>query len=376
MRRIYLDNNATTALDPRVFKAMYQDVHGEPCNPSSIHYFGQMAKSHLQEARRKIASYLGVKVQEIIFTSSGTEAINMAIRGHLGSNPKGHIITTDIEHSCIFETVLHMQQLGCSVTFLNPGLKGYVTPEDVDAAIKPDTKMIVLSYVNGETGVKTNIDAIATIALNKEIPFIVDAVALMGKEEFEIPKGVSIMCFSGHKFHAPKGTGFLYIRSNQKLSPMFTGGDQEFQRRAGTENLEGIIGLAYAVALLEEELPEKSHSMQTLRDHLELGLKEQVDNLLINGEGPRVVNVSNLSFPGVDGETLLMNLDMNGIAASHGSACSSGAIEPSRILRNMGIDQKRARSSIRFSLSRFTTKDEIEKAVNIITDIIKKIRSL
>ncbi len=368
-RSIYLDNNATTPLDPRVFHAMY---HGPflPKNPSSIHFFGQKAKAELYEARRTIAEYLNVSTPEIIFTSGGTEAVNLAIWGSLS---KGHIISTDIEHSCVYETLLLLQKKGYDVTFLKVNEKGNVDPNDVQNAIKENTKLIVVSYVNAETGVKNDIDTLAMIAQEKNISFIVDGVALLGKENFEIPEGVSAMCFSGHKLHAPRGTGFAFIRSGFQITPLFKGGNQEFQKRAGTENFEGILGLSKAVKLLEEELPEKSQLIRTLRDRLEKNIQEGFSDLLINGSNNRVCNVSNIAFPGVDGENLLIHLDQQGVFVSHGSACLSGALEPSRVLTNMGLDRNRVNSSLRFSLSRFNTKEEIDKASQIILDLIKKL---
>lgn len=374
--RIYLDNNATTALDPRVLKAMYQELHGLPCNPSSVHFFGQKAKAALNNARKEIAAYLEVKPQEIIFTSGGTESINMAIRGILGPKPSGHIVSTDIEHSCVYETVKALQERGCEITFLKTGSWGAPDPAAVRGAISEHTKLIVLSYVNGETGVKTDIEKIAAIAKAEKIPFVVDAVALIGREPVTIPEGVTAMCFGSHKLHGPKGVGFAYVTANQKLIPILTGGDQEYQKRAGTENLEGILGLAKAVQLLKEELPKKSHEMQDLRDHFEKSLIKNLGEIYINGEGPRVVSTSNLFFDGIDGEDLLMHLDLAGVAASHGSACSSGALEPSRVLMNMDLGRKRAKSSLRFSLSRFTTREEIDKAIQIITEIVQKLRKM
>ena len=227
--------------------------------------------------------------------------------------------------------------------------------------------------VNNETGVKTDIQAIAAIAYEAGIPFLVDGVALLGKELFSIPLGVSAMCFSGHKLHAPQGTGFAFIRSNFKLHPLLTGGEQEFGHRGGTENVLGILSLAKAIEFLQAELPEASRRMLELRDKFENILLQELKNVSINGEGPRVVNTSNLAFSGVDGESLLINLDREGIAASHGSACSSGGLEPSRALLNMGLPLELVRSSIRFSLSRFTTESEILESCRLIIQIIRKL---
>ena len=242
--------------------------------------------------------------------------------------------------------------------------------QQIKVALRPDTRLIILSAVNGETGVKTNIHQVAKFAEKENIPFIVDGIALLGKECFDIPTGVSAMCFSAHKFHGPKGVGFAFIRKGFSLTPFQVGGIQEHQRRAGTENLAGIIGMAKAISLLKEELPQKTKYMLDLRDHFEKSIMEQLKDVQINGEGSRVANTSNLYFPDVDGESLLLNLDLANIAASHGSACAAGSLQPSRVLLNMGYHRKRVYSSIRFSLSRQTTKDEIEEAIRVIIHLV------
>jgi cysteine desulfurase len=370
MKRIYLDNNATTALDPRVLEAMLLDLRGGPANPSSVHFFGQKARAHLTEARGQIADFLQVKPHELVFTSGGTESLNMVLRGLFDKQAQGHIITTDIEHQCVYNTIKVLESRGCSVSYLKTGLYGAAKPEEVQAALRPDTRLIALTAVNGETGVKTDLNAIAKIAEGAGIPFVVDGVALLGKELFTIPAGVSAMGFSGHKLHAPKGIGLAFIRSQLKIPPLMTGGDQEGGKRPGTENMAGILGLAKAVTLLRDVLPGATKQMQTLRDHLEHSLKTRLGNVSINGEGERICNTSNLCFSGIDGETLLMHLDLSGIAVSHGSACASGALEPSRVLLNMGLAKEKARSSLRFSLSRETTREEIDQCIETICKLV------
>jgi len=375
-QRIYLDNNASTALDSRVLDVVINDLRVSYSNPSSSHTSGQEVRSRLTKARHSIASFFGVKHQEIIFTSGGTEAINMGIQGFFNGSFTGHIITSTVEHSSVYATVKRLETYGCQASFLSPGLHGAILPNAVRAAIRPDTRLIALMAVNNETGVKTDVEAIAAIAQEFGIPFLVDGVALLGKEAIHIPQGVSVMCFSGHKIHAPKGIGFAYVRAGLKLSSIIIGGDQEFGRRCGTENISGIMGLAEAIRLLKTELPTGTQRMKALRDRFEKGIMESLSGVLINGQGPRVVNVSNLSFSGVDGESLLIGLDLEGLAASHGSACSSGAAEPSRILLNMGVPLEKARSSIRFSLSRFTTEAEVERAIEIVVGVVKRLRGL
>lgn len=373
-KRIYLDNNASTFIDTRVADLLTNAIYSLQGNPSSTHSFGQHVRNQISRARNSIATFLGAKPTELVFNSGGTEGLNMVIRGLAGMKNSGHIITSSAEHSCVYATVKDLEQSGFEATFLNTGLWGAVKPEAVKEAIRQDTQMIVLMAVNNETGVKTDVEAIAAIAKQAGIPFVVDGVALMGKELFSIPPGVSAACFSGHKFHAPQGIGLTFIRSGLKLKPLITGGEHEFGRRPGTENVLGILALSKAIQLLSDELPLASKTMQFLKDKLEKTLQDELTEVYINGQGPRTVNVSNLAFGGIDGESLLMGLDAAGVAASHGSACSSGALEPSRVLINMGLPHERVRSSLRFSISRLTTEQEIDAACEIIIKLVRHMR--
>ncbi len=356
MEQSYLDNNGTTQIDPRVMEAMIEELKLGPSNPSSIHTPGRAAKIRLEKARDSIADYLGVNPTELIFTSSGTEAMNMAIHG---LKPHGEIISTKIEHACIYNTLQRMEN---PIVYLPVGKEGHIHLKDLEESIGPKTRLIVLGAVNSETGVKNPINEIASIAQKHQIPLIIDGVALLGKEIFTIPAGVTAMIFSAHKIHGPKGIGMLFIRKGTKLSPLLTGGAQERQRRAGTENLMGIIGFAKAIELLKTELPEAATRMAKLRDQLEQGL----EGVHINGTGPRVCNTSSITFPGIDGEGLLIQLDRKQIAASMGSACSSASLEPSRVLLNMGLSKDQALSSLRFSLSRFTQPSEVLKLLDLL----------
>jgi cysteine desulfurase len=371
---IYLDNNATTGLDPRVLEVMLPELSSQPSNPSSVHALGQKAKQRLNDARGRIATLLKVKPQEILFTSGGTESMNMLIHALINDTSAGHVITSNVEHSCVYHTLCSLSKSSLQISFLPAGLLGAVSAEEIEKAIRSDTKLIILSAVNSETGVKHDIEKIADIAERTKIPFIVDGVALLGKELFRIPNGVSGMGFSAHKFHGPKGIGFVFLKSSLKSTPLLQGGDQEFKKRAGTENLPGIIGLAKAVELLQTELPEATHRMAYLRDRLENGLLARANPAIVNGVGPRIANTCNLSFPELHGEDLLIALDLAGIAVSHGSACSSGALEPSRILTQMGIPTHIARSALRFSLSRWTTEEEIDACVETLSAIISRLR--
>lgn len=372
--RIYLDNNAGTLVDPRIISTLVHHLQTISGNPSSVHTYGQEARAIMHKSRCSIAEFLQVKPSEIVFTSSGTEALNMVLRGVMAEQTNGHIITSAAEHSATYATVKYLESKGTKVTYLKPGLWGAVKPEAVQEALRPETRLIALIAVNNETGVKTDIEPIANIAKQAKVPLLVDGIAWLGKEEISIPEGVSAMCFSGYKFHAPKGIGFAYVRNSLKLVPIITGGNQELGRRGGTENLLGILGITEAVQILKNELPQASKRMEQYRNKLEEELMKRLSGVYVNGEGPRICNTSNLAFEGIEGETLLTKLDLEGIAVSHGSACSSGALEPSRILLNMGIKQELAYSAIRFSLSRLTTEAEIDRTIEVVVRLISRLR--
>lgn len=373
---IYLDNNSTTALDFRVLDAVQNALSTTFGNPSSIHSFGQKARACIIDARSSIASFFGVHPEEIIFTSGGTEAVNLFLRGFFQAKFSGHIITTKVEHAAVYETIQALEQLGCSVSYIDVGSFGAVKKEQVEALIRPDTRLIALMAVNNETGVKTDIQAIGDLAHKRNISFFVDAISAIGKEQITIHPGISGMAFSGHKIHGPKGTGFLIVRKGIKLLPCLTGGLQEMGLRAGTEDVPGIVGLSCAVDLVKKEFQVFQPEMKRLLHFFEKTLMEELDGVFINGDAERTVNCCNVAFDGIEGEVLLKKLDLSNVAASHGSACSSGALEPSRILLQMGYKRQRAASSIRFSLSRFTTQDEIERALQIIIDSVQKLRSI
>jgi cysteine desulfurase len=352
---------------------MLLDLSGPPANPSSPHFFGRQARSLLADARAVVASYFGAKPEEIIFTSGGTEGINFLLRG---LPPKGHLITTSIEHSSTYRTVQALEAKGLAVTYLPVGPWGAPQTSQIEAALRPDTCAIILSAANSETGVKIDLDAIASLAERRRIPLLIDAVAFIGKEPFIPHRGIAALICGAHKFHGPKGVGAIYLRSDLTLPPLLTGGNQESMRRAGTSNLAGILGMAKAIELLQESQPHITAALHELRDRFEQGLKSAIPDILINGEGPRVAGTSNISFPGLDGETLLMQLDLAGIAASQASTCSAGASEPSRVLLNMGFDRRHARSSLRFSFSRMNTLQEVDLAIERIHSIVTQLRQL
>lgn len=374
--RIYLDHNAAAQVDPTIIEHVTKHLRECIGNPSSVHSFGRECRGVLVHSRDTIAAFLGVSSDEIIFTSGATEGANLILKGWFQKQGSAHIITTVLEHPAVYQTIKELERLGCQVTYLETGELGAPLLDAVEREVRSDTKLIAIMGANNETGVKTDIERIARLASFRGIPFFVDGAALLGKELFQIPEGVSAMCFSGQKIHALQGSGFCFIRKSFKLAPFFTGGAQEFGKRAGTENLPGIISLKVAINLLQAELPAAAERMRTLRNHFEASLVEKLEGILINGLGPRVVNTSNLAFLGVDGESLLTALDMEGIAASHGSACASGALEPSRVLLNMELSRQRVNSSLRFSLSRMTTMQEIERAVEVIVSTVDRMRKL
>lgn len=369
---IYLDNNASTMVDPLVFEVIASELKDLPGNPSSSHLLGKKAKNKILQSKETIAKNLGVNPNEIVFTSGGTESLNMLIFGCIKAKGNGHIITTDIEHASVHKTILHLQCHGCDVSYIKTGLYGAATLDQVKNLVCPSTKLIVLSAVNSETGVMTDFEKIAEFATENNISFVIDGVALLGKKKFFLPKGPVAMGFSSHKIHGPKGAGFAYISSDMDISPIILGGPQENNLRAGTENLPGIVGTAKAVELAYHNLDENICKISSLRDEFENYLSKNLP-IKINGEGPRICNTSNISFIGLDAEDLLIQLDLNKIMASHGSACQSNTHTLSRVLLNMGLSRDVARSAIRFSFSRMNFQEEIKKAATLIVDIVKRI---
>ncbi|MDJ0652125.1 MAG: cysteine desulfurase family protein [Simkaniaceae bacterium] len=371
-KTIYLDNNATTPLDPDVLAAMIKELSASPNNPSSSHYFGQRARKTLGRCRHIIAKFLNVKLDEILFTSGGTEGMNFLIRGAL-SDLSCHVIASPIDHACVFNTLEELKQKGTAVTYLPIDFYGAPKVEDLQRAIRPNTRLIVLSAVNSETGIKLDMEAIAEVAKRTNVPLILDGVALLGKESFSIPEGVAAMAFSAHKFHGPPGVGFVFVRSGLKLSPLLTGGGQEKTLRSGTQNLPGIVGMTKALETINKD--EGFAYVRSLRDQFEKQLESQVFDVEVNGKGPRISNTSNLYFPRIDGETLSIYLDMHHVAASRTSACASGAVELSRTLINMGYREERASSSIRFSFSRMNTPEDIQRTTHLIKSLTQSLET-
>lgn len=370
MRRIYLDYNASTPIDDRLIPSVIKTLQ-EVGNPSSVHSFGRKCRSICESAREKIARFFEVTSDEIIFTSGGTEGASLLICGHLDRLNKGEIISSKVEHACVAQTLLKYQKKGFDLVLPEVGSWGALSVEQVEQAITEKTCLIVLMAVNNETGAMTDIEGIASLAHHYGIPFIVDGVAWLGKGKVSLPQGVTGAFFSGHKIYAPKGCGFCVCAKGTKLAPIFLGGEQERHRRAGTENLPGIVALAEALGLLQQEQEKSIDRIRTLRDLFESELINRIPGVLINGEAPRICNTSNVAFPLIDGESLLIQLDLQGIAVSLGSACAAGGIEPSRVLLEMGFPLSRVRSSLRFSLGKMSTEEEVHYTIDVLSKIYR-----
>jgi cysteine desulfurase len=381
MQRIYMDANATTPLLPEVFEAMrplYLEHYG---NASSIHQQGQQARSAVDRAREHVAGLLHCRPAEVVFTSGGTESDNLALFGVLAKGD--HLITTAIEHHAVLHAAQSLGARGIEVTVLPVTPAGVVEPTELLAALRPNTRLVSVMYANNETGVIQPIDALAGIAHAGGALFHTDAVQAAGKLPLDVSphgflKDVDLLTLSGHKIHAPKGVGALYVRRSVQLSPMFHGGSHERQRRAGTENVPGIVGLGkaaeVATAWLKNDGPA---SLARLRDRLEHGILSQIEETGVNGAGvSRVGNTTNIYFDHVEAEALLIALDLKGLSVSGGSACQSGASEPSHVLTAMGLSAARARASIRFSLSKLTTEAEIDQALQLVPAAVAHLREL
>lgn len=376
---IYLDNNSTTPVDPLI-KQSYCSALDSWANPSSSHYLGRKARQALASSREIVAAALHVSSEEIIFTASATEAINLALQSLFSEvNTAAEVVYSSVEHPAVIETLQFLaKNRRCILRPLPVGKEGFVKVEALEKAVNDKTRLIITMAANNETGIKNDIAAIAALAERHTIPLMVDAVALFGKERFTMPKGVALLCISGHKFHGVVGAAALFIDKSLKLPPFILGGGQERGLRAGTENLPAIAALAQAVSMLDELLPAAQLHMEQLRNDFEEQLKERLCGFVaINGsESLRVVNTSNVLFKGMDGESLLYSLDRAGVAASLGSACSSGSLEPSPVLLNMGLTLQQASSSLRFSFSRMNSQEETARAIEIICREVERLTSV
>jgi len=377
MRRIYFDNNATTPVLPAVFEAMRPFFDEQFGNASSIHYHGQQTRAAVEEARERVSKLLGCHPSEVIFTSGGTEADNLAITGLV--KPGDHIITSTIEHHAVLLTCQNLEKNGCEVTYVPVDGKSLIDPGDIRRAIRPNTKLISVMMANNETGVLQPVEEIGKIAAETGIYFHTDAVQAAAKVAIDVAKiGCHALSISGHKIHAPQGVGAMYLKKGTKLRPLVYGGGQERTLRAGTENAPGIVGLGKAAQIAKESLERgDDRKMASMRDRLQQGILGQVDEAGVNGDGAlRVPNTTNIFFDHVEGESLVIALDLKGVAVSGGSACSSGAVEPSHVLAAMGLRHDRARASIRFSLGKQTTEEEIDAALALVPEAVGRLRDL
>jgi cysteine desulfurase len=376
MRRVYLDNNATTPLLPEVFEAMRPYFAERFGNASSIHHHGQETRAAVESARESVAELLGCRASEIVFTSGGTEADNLAIAGLMAACD--HVVTSRIEHHAVLHAGKHLEEIGCEVTYVPVDGRGLVDPGDVRRALRPNTKLISIMMANNETGVLQPVEEIGKIAAEAGVHFHTDAVQAAGRVPIDVRRvGCHALSISGHKMHAPQGVGALYVRKGTLIRPLFYGGRHERSRRAGTENVPGIVALGKAAQLAKEALDRGDDKMVALRDRLEQGILAQVDDAGVNGEdAPRVPNTTNLHFDHIEGEAIVIALDLKGLAVSTGAACSSGAIEPSHVLVAMGLRPDQARASIRFSLGKQTVAEDIDFALALVPETVARLREL
>jgi cysteine desulfurase len=376
MRRVYLDNNATTPVLPEVLDAMRPYFAEHFGNASSIHHHGQETRGAVERARESVARLIGCRAPEIVFTSGGTEADNLAIFGLM--KPGDHLITSTIEHHAVLNACKHLADAGCEVTYVPVDGRGLVDPADVKRAIRPNTKLVTVMWANNETGVLQSVAEIGKIAAEADIYFHTDAVQAAGKIPVDVNQmGCDLLTISGHKLHGPQGVGALYVRKGTQLEPMLYGGRHERSRRAGTENVPGIVGLGRAAELAADGLRSGGDvKLSASRDRLERELLE-IEATGLNGEGaPRVPNTTNIYFDGIDGEALVIALDLKGLAVSTGAACSSGAIEPSHVLTAMGLRPDRAKASLRFSLGKQNTPEDVDFVVGLIPETVARLRDL
>ena len=377
MHRVYLDNNATTPVLPEVFEAMRPYFGERFGNASSIHHHGQETRAAVEDARESVADLLGCSASEIVFTSGGTESDNLAVAGWVAAGD--HVITSSIEHHAVLHTCKHLEKLGCEVTIMPVDGRGLIDPSDVRRALRPNTKLVSVMMANNETGVLQPVEEIGKIASEASVLFHTDAVQAATKVPIKVRQiGCDALSISGHKIHAPQGVGALYVKKGTRIQPLFHGGRHERSRRAGTENVPGIVALGKAAELATEGLNRgDGQKMAAMRDRLEQGILLQVDEAGVNGEGAsRVPNTTNIHFDHIEGESLVIALDLKGLAVSTGAACSSGAIEPSHVLVAMGLRPDQARASIRFSLGKQTTESEIDFALALVPETVARLRAI
>jgi cysteine desulfurase len=382
MRRVYLDNNASTPVLPEVLEAMrpyYAEHFG---NASSIHHHGQETRAAVERARESVAKLLGCRPAEVVFTSGGTEADNLAIFGVLNQgllHPGDHVVSSTIEHHAVLNSCKQLQERGVEVTYVPVDGRCLINPDDVRRALRSNTKLVTIMMANNETGVLQPVDEIGRICADADVFFHTDAVQAASKVPIRVKEiGCDLLSISGHKLHAPQGVGALYVRKGTILEPLFYGGSHERSRRAGTENVPGIVGLGKAAELAMKAFEHgEDGEMAAQRDRLQSAVLGSVESAGVNGDGvPRVPNTTNIYFDYIEGEALVIALDLKGLAVSTGAACSSGAIEPSHVLTAMGLRADRARASLRFSLGKQNTADDVEFAIQLVSAAVERLREL
>jgi cysteine desulfurase len=381
LHRVYLDHNATTPVHPAVVEAMTKVLREDFGNPSSVHHFGQRAKAAMDQARSAVAALIGADPSEVVFTSGGTESDNFAIRGAaeaLDGTRRRHLIATTIEHEAVLNTLKALAKRGRPTSLLRVDGTGIVAPDALKEALTDDTAVVSVMHANNEIGTIQPISELARMAHARGALFHTDAVQTAGKVTIDVKTlDVDLLSISAHKFYGPKGVGALWIRRGLRLLPVLTGGKHERSRRAGTENVAGIVGMGVAATLAGAKIDEEAMRMSALRDRLEEGVLRAVSGTTVNGaRSPRVPNTTNISFDRIEAESLLIALDLEGVAVSTGSACSSGTLEPSHVLKAMGFPPHRTQNSIRFSLGAANTEADVDRVVGILPGIVEKLRSL
>ena len=382
MRRIYFDHNATTPVDPTVLEAMLPFLSADFGNASSIHTYGQRARAAVETAREQVAALINARPQEIVFTSGGTESDNHAIFGVTQALPApragAHVITSSIEHEAVLNSCQALEKLGVALTYLPVSRDGVIDPGDIQKAIRPETVLITVMHANNELGVVQPLGEIGQIAAEHKIAFHTDAVQSIGKISVDVRAfRVDLLSLSGHKLYAPKGIGAIYIKSGTRLRQLLFGGHHQRGLRPGTENVAGIVALGKAAAIGRQALAEDATRISALRDRLEQKILSRIPDCRINGlSAPRTPNTSNITFSGIEGEALVIALDLRGLACSTGAACSSGAVEPSHVLTAIGLPAAEARASLRFSLGRHTTDAEVDVALELIPAAVAQLRRL
>jgi cysteine desulfurase len=378
MRRVYLDHNASTPVHPEVVAAMLPYFSERFGNASSIHGFGREARDAVEAAREAIAAFLGVAPEEIVFTSGGTESDNLAIKGVAGARPEGHIVTSQVEHHAVLRTCQALEKAGYAVTYVPVDGEGLVDPEDVRRALRPDTILVTIQGANSEVGTLMPVEEIGRIAADRGIPFHVDGVQTFGKVPFSVREaGISLLSMSSHKIYGPKGVGALYVRRGTRMVAIQHGGDHERRRRAGTENVPAIVGFGRAVQLRAADMAPEALRVAALRDRLWQGIQQAVPDVRLNGHPTRrLPGTLNMSFRGLEAESLILALDLKGIAVSAGSACTSGSLEPSYVLTAMGIPAEWALGAIRSSLGGGTTAEDVGYVLEVLPAAVRRIRAL